>query len=160
MTKLNNNDANNQQLELNDNADFIDEAGTELFDEDEFDSEQDAPATTEVTTEVATEVATSEATATTLAAEELAPAEDRSASCDQFRQHLNNVSFKVTAEAGQLLLSLEGLQKLRIGDILDLAELPPQVTLMLNGLVLGHGYLVEINNRVGVKLISLNANSK
>ncbi len=68
---------------------------------------------------------------------------------------LNNISLLVSAEAGSVMISLKRLLSLKPGDILDIAELPPKVNLVINGKIIGDGYLVEFNGRLGVKIASL-----
>lgn len=70
-----------------------------------------------------------------------------------------NLQLKLSAEAGSILISLERLLNLQAGDVLDLANLPPQVNLVLNGLVIGSGLLVEVNGRIGVQISHLNNNA-
>lgn len=61
----------------------------------------------------------------------------------------------IEAQAGQINLSLQQLLTLTSGQTFDLAPLPPKVKLLINGVVIGDGFLVELNGRVGVKIASL-----
>jgi flagellar motor switch/type III secretory pathway protein FliN len=80
---------------------------------------------------------------------------------DEFRKlELNQANFMltVTAEIGNVTMSLQQLLALQIGDVFDFAGLPVAVRLMTNGLYIGDGHLVEINGRVGVKIFKLSGN--
>ena len=73
---------------------------------------------------------------------------------------LNNISLCLTIEVGQVHLSLKQLLELKLNDTLDFAGLPPKVKLVLNHVIIGEGYLVEFNGRLGVKISNLNTNIK
>ncbi len=62
----------------------------------------------------------------------------------------------IEAQAGQIHLSLQQLLNLNSGQIFDLTTIPPKVKLLVNNVVIGDGFLVEFNGRVGVKIASLN----
>ncbi len=70
---------------------------------------------------------------------------------------LKNLSITVSAEAGQIILSLQQLVNLEVNQVLDIAPMPPKVNLVVNGVNIGNGFLVEINGRVGVKIAHLNS---
>lgn len=70
---------------------------------------------------------------------------------------LKNLSITISAEAGQIILSLQQLVNLEVNQILDIASMPPKVNLLVNGVNIGNGYLVEINGRVGVRIAHLNS---
>jgi flagellar motor switch/type III secretory pathway protein FliN len=73
------------------------------------------------------------------------------------QQHLlDNLMFNLNAQAGQISLSMQQLLNLASGQVVDLAPLPPKVQLLINGVIIGDGYLVEINGRLGVKIANLN----
>jgi len=78
-------------------------------------------------------------------------------------QDLNHLSdsleLKLIAEAGATLISLKKLLTLSVGDIFDIADLPPKVNLVINNVVIGYGTLVEFNGRIGVKITSLVKNT-
>ena len=71
---------------------------------------------------------------------------------------LNNLSIQITAQAGQVMLSIQQLMALSLDQVIDIAPLPPKVALLANGVNIGDGYLVELNGRLGVKISRLNSN--
>ncbi len=70
----------------------------------------------------------------------------------------DNLSITITAQAGQVMLSIQQLLDLSVDQIIDIAPLPPKVSLLANGITIGDGYLVELNGRLGVKIARLNSN--
>lgn len=71
------------------------------------------------------------------------------------QQLTESLEVKLTAEAGSISISLKRLLELSPGDILDVAALPPKVKLLVNNTVIGNGFLVELNGRIGVKITNL-----
>jgi|GEM_PF-5373564 len=67
----------------------------------------------------------------------------------------NHIELPVIAVAGQITLSLQQLLELKIGDALDVGELPATVKLLANNVLIAYGYLVEFNGRLGVKISKL-----
>ena len=58
----------------------------------------------------------------------------------------------ITAEVARINLTMQEFIHLQIGDKLPLANLPASVKLWVNGKCIAEGILVEINQRVGVKI--------
>ncbi len=73
---------------------------------------------------------------------------------------LNDLSVTVVAQAGQVMLSVQQLLELSLDQVIDIAPLPPKVSLLVNGINIGDGYLVELNGRLGVKIARLNSNKQ
>lgn len=65
------------------------------------------------------------------------------------------IELSLTAVSGQVSLSLDELLGLRVGDAFPIGEFPARVKLFLNGVLIGSGYLVEFNGRVGVKIANI-----
>ena len=61
----------------------------------------------------------------------------------------------VSAEVARINLTMQEFIHLKVGDKLPLANLPASVKLCVNGKYIAQGILVEINNRVGVKITHL-----
>ena len=58
----------------------------------------------------------------------------------------------ITAEIARINLTMQEFIHLQVGDKLPLANLPASVKLCVNGKYIAEGVLVEINQRVGVKI--------
>lgn len=65
---------------------------------------------------------------------------------------LDRMEVNVRAEVGQVLMNLSQVLSLTPGDTLSISELPPIVRLVANNAVIGEGYLVEFNGRIGVRI--------
>ncbi len=67
-----------------------------------------------------------------------------------------NVPLQIHVEVARIKLTLEKLLQLQPGNVLDLAIQPEQgVSLTLNGKVVGRGELIEMGERLGVKITEL-----
>jgi flagellar motor switch/type III secretory pathway protein FliN len=65
---------------------------------------------------------------------------------------LNSTNFVLTCQVGEVNLSFRDLSNLKIGDSIDFIKWPGKVKLFLNNLIFAEGYLVEIDNMLGVKI--------
>lgn len=68
---------------------------------------------------------------------------------------VDSLLFTVYVQAASLNLTLGQLQQMEVGDLLTIGELPPHVKLVTgNNQHLGDGVLVDVDGRLGVKLIT------
>lgn len=68
---------------------------------------------------------------------------------------VDDILININVVAGSIDLNLSQLHELNNGDLLKLGNLPPQVKLVTsNNQYLGDGILVNIDGRLGVKLIN------
>lgn len=65
---------------------------------------------------------------------------------------LTNASFTIKCEVGEVNLSFKEIENLKVGDSLEFIKWPGSVKLRLNNLIFAEGYLVEVNNMLGVKI--------
>jgi flagellar motor switch/type III secretory pathway protein FliN len=68
---------------------------------------------------------------------------------------LDKVPLKVHLEVARFQLSLDELQKLKVGQKLPLAMDPHLVHLTINGKAVGRGEIVEVGDLVGVKILEM-----
>ncbi|MEC4720722.1 type III secretion system cytoplasmic ring protein SctQ [Noviherbaspirillum sp. CPCC 100848] len=69
---------------------------------------------------------------------------------------IGQVPIHVTFELGERIVTLHELQTLQPGQVFDLGRVPDgAVTIRANGAVIGHGALVEIEQRIGVAVVAL-----
>lgn len=74
---------------------------------------------------------------------------------DKQERGVDSLLFTVYVQAASLNLTLGQLQQMEVGDLLTIGELPPQVKLVTgNNQHLGDGVLVDVDGRLGVKLIT------
>lgn len=67
-----------------------------------------------------------------------------------------DILINVRAEIGNVVLSIDKLLSLKSGDSIEFGELCSPIKLTANGKNIAEGVLVNINNRVGVKIITNN----
>lgn len=75
---------------------------------------------------------------------------NESANSDQI---MKNVLLNLSCEIAKVNLSLGEILQLKIGSTINIPEFPPLVRLKLNDQYIAEGMLVQINGRVGVKII-------
>ena len=68
---------------------------------------------------------------------------------------LEKIPLKVHLEVTRFQLSLEELQKLKVGQKLPLSMDPHLVHLTINGKAIGRGEIVEIDDLIGVKILEM-----
>lgn len=66
---------------------------------------------------------------------------------------LEKMKLTIRCDVGEIMLSLNQIISLTHGTILDLDSLPPKVTLNLNNRQIASGILVELNGRLGVRVV-------
>jgi type III secretion protein Q len=69
----------------------------------------------------------------------------------------NQIKMKIVFELGTILISINDLKSINNGYVFDLAkEESNPISLVSNGITLGHGELVKVGNRLGVRVVKLN----
>lgn len=67
-----------------------------------------------------------------------------------------DILINVRAEIGHVLLSIDKLLALKSGDSIEFGELSSPIKLTANGKIIAEGILVNVNNRIGIKIITNN----
>lgn len=65
---------------------------------------------------------------------------------------LASANFELKCEVGAVNLSFQEISELKVGDSIEFIKWPGKVKLRLNNLIFAEGYLVEINNMLGIKI--------
>jgi flagellar motor switch/type III secretory pathway protein FliN len=66
---------------------------------------------------------------------------------------LEEIKLVIRCDIGEIMLSLDQIMNLSHGTILNLDSLPPKVILSLNNRQIARGVLIELNGRLGVRIV-------
>jgi type III secretion system YscQ/HrcQ family protein len=70
--------------------------------------------------------------------------------------HIAQIPVQLSFDLGQKTLSFNEVRQLRPGYVLELnSQLPEIVQIRSQNRILGHGELVEVNGRLGVRILNL-----
>ncbi len=69
--------------------------------------------------------------------------------------NLNDVTLRIACQVGEVNLSIQELQNLSIGSYITIGNLLPTVKLITNGINFAEGLLVDMDGRIGVKVINI-----
>ncbi len=69
--------------------------------------------------------------------------------------NLDDIALRIACNVGEVNLSISQLQNLTVGSCINLGSLLPTVKLTANGVSFAEGLLVEVDGRIGVKVINI-----
>ena len=74
---------------------------------------------------------------------------------DNVSVNLDDIALRIACNVGEVNLSISQLQNLTVGSCINLGNLLPTVKLTANGVSFAEGLLVEVDGRIGVKVINI-----
>ncbi len=86
---------------------------------------------------------------------EISAREEMSSHTNLDKLSIEKIPLKVHLEVTRFQLSLEELQRLKVGQKLPLTMDPHLVHLTINGKAIGRGEIVEIDDLIGVKILEM-----